>query len=265
MNERIGLAEIRLVVCDIEGCLTINKKQPIDTGTLTKIHAYCELARHGEKPPIVLCTGRPQPYAEAIIQSLDAFFPNFPSIVENGCFLYDPVEDAVIANPAIEGREKELRQVRIFLEENIVAKRLAKIEPGKELCISLNPFFGQTVENLFHFTLKLLPQEIKNLVFVTFSSSAVDITPKGVNKASGLEFLSRRTGIAFAEMIGIGDTSGDFPMLELVGHPACPANARQEVIDLVKKRSGYVAKASNTSGVWDILLHHNLMKSGGRK
>jgi hypothetical protein len=251
---------IKEVVVDIEGCLTTNKKQPIDTGTLSKIHAYCELARRGERPPIVLCTGRPQPYAEAIIQTLDAFFPGFPSVVENGCFLYDPVDDVLIPNPAIVGKEKDLRAVRDFLVGRLVATRLAKIEPGKELCISLNPFLGQTVEELFRLTLATLSEEMKALVFITHSSSAVDITPKGVDKASGLEFLSRRTGITFAEMIGIGDTAGDFPMLELVGHPACPGNAKPEVIELVKRRGGYVAEAPNTGGVWEILLHYNLMK-----
>lgn len=254
------MKRLKLVVSDIEGCLTINKKQPIDTGMLTRIHAYCELARRGEKPPLVICTGRPQPYAEAIIQTLDAFFPNFPSIVENGCFLYDPVEDVIIPNPAIEGKEKNLRKIRTFLEETLIAKKLAKVELGKELCISLNAFLGMSIEELFKLTLKILPKELKRLVFITHSSSAVDITPKGVNKASGLEFLSQRTGIEYAEMVGIGDTAGDLPMLEKVGHPACPANAKKEVIDLVKKRDGYIAKKPNTAGVWEILLHYNLIK-----
>ncbi len=251
---------IKLIVSDIEGCLTINKKQPIDTGGLMKIRAYCELARAGEKPPLVLCTGRPQPYAEAIIQTLDAFFPNFPSIVENGCFLYDPVEDVIIPNPAIEGKEKGLRKIRTFLEETLIAKRLAKAEPGKELCVSLNALLGMSIEELFRLTLETLPEDLKRLVFITHSSSAVDITPKGVNKASGLEFMSKYTGIAFSEMIGIGDTVGDFPMLEKVGYPACPGNANSEVIELVKKSDGYVASAPNTAGVWEILLHHKLMK-----
>jgi hypothetical protein len=251
---------IKLVVVDIEGCLTINKKQPIDTGTLSKIHAYCELARRGERPPIVLCTGRPQPYAEAIIQTLDAFFSGFPSVVENGCFVYDPVDDALVPNPAIAGKEKDLRSIRDFLVERLVVTRLAKLEPGKELCISLDPIPGQRVEDLFRLTLETLPAGMKDLVFITHSSAAVDLTPKGVNKASGLAFMSEWTGIAFAEMIGIGDSAGDFPMLEAVGHPACPGNAKTEVIELVKRRGGYVAGAPNTSGVWEILLHYNLMK-----
>lgn len=253
------IKQVKLVVSDIEGCLTVNKKQPIDTGTLTKIHAYCELARRGEKPPIVVCTGRPQPYAEAILQTLDAFFPNFPSIVENGCYLYDPVEDVIIPNPAVAGKEGDLRKIRIFLEDRLVAKNTCKIEPGKELCVSLNALLGMSIEDLFRLTLETLPEELKKLVFIAHSSSAVDITPKGVNKASGLEFLSRRTGVEFAEMVGIGDTAGDFPMLEKVGFPACPGNANKDVVELVKKRGGYVAEAPNTAGVWEILLHYNLI------
>jgi hypothetical protein len=249
---------IRLIICDVEGCLTVNKKQPIDVGTLVKIQAYCELARRGEKPPLVLCTGRPQPYAEAIIQHLDAFFPNFPSVVENGCFLYDPVEDVLIPNPAIAGREAELRRVKDFILTNLA--RISKLEPGKELCISLNPIGIMSVEELFQEIQKTLPPELRELVFITHSSSAVDITPQGVNKATGVEFLSRRTGVKLEDMLGIGDTAGDFLMLNVVGKIACPANAKQEVIDLVRHRNGYVANSPNTLGVWEILLHHRLMQ-----
>lgn len=249
---------IKLIVCDIEGCLTINKKQPIDTGTLVKLQAYCELARRGEKPPLVLCTGRPQPYAEAIIQHLDAFFPNFPSVVENGLYLYDPVEDVLIANPAIAGREVELRQVKDYILANLAG--ISKLEPGKELCISLNPLGAMSVEELFRETQKALPPELAELVFITHSSSAVDITPQGVNKATGVKFLSERTGVALGDMLGIGDTAGDFPMMKIVGQIACPANAKQEVIDLVRQREGFVANSPNTPGVWEILLHHNLMQ-----
>lgn len=251
---------IKLIVSDIEGCLTVNKKQPIDTGVLTKIHAYCELARNGKVPPLVVCTGRPQPYAEAILQILDAFFPNFPSIVENGCFLYDPVEDVLIPNPAILGKENDLENIKLFLKKKLIKNNLAKIEPGKELCVSLNPISGMTVKELYATTLKMLSPKMRKLVFVTHSSSAVDITPKGVNKASGLEFLSNRTGIAFSAMIGIGDTAGDLPMLEKVGFPTCPGNATEEVMELVKNKGGYIAKAPNTAGVWEIMLHYNLMK-----
>ena len=249
---------IKLIVCDIEGCLTINKKQPIDTGTLVKLQAYCELARRGEKPPLVLCTGRPQPYAEAILQHLDAFFPNFPSVVENGLFLYDSVEDVLIANPAIEGRETELRRVKDYILANLAG--ISKLEPGKELCISLNPLGSLSVEELFEETKKALPPELRELVFITHSSSAVDITPQGVNKASGVKFLSERTGVKLEDMLGIGDTAGDFPMMKIVGKIACPANAKQEVIDLVRQREGFVANSPNTLGVWEILLHHNLMQ-----
>ncbi|PLX20445.1 hypothetical protein C0584_05915 [Candidatus Parcubacteria bacterium] len=252
--------DIDLAVCDIEGCLTINKKQPIDTGILTKVHAYCELARVGETAPLVLCTGRPQPYAEAIIQTLDAFFPLFPSVVENGCFLYFPVDDIVLPNPAIIGREKEFRNIRTLLDQTIVANHQAKVEPGKEFCISLNPLGGLNPSELQKIIEKTLPDNLKQMIFIVHSSSAVDITPVGVDKASGLKFLSEKTGIKPEKMLGIGDTAGDFPMLSLVGHPACPANASDDVIQLVKDRSGYVASTPNTAGVWEILLQHKLIK-----
>jgi hydroxymethylpyrimidine pyrophosphatase-like HAD family hydrolase len=255
-TESIVTEEKSGFLIDVEGCLSTGKKLPIDIGgAMQFIYTYCQLARKGGLPPIGVCTGRPQPYAEAIVQMMGAFFPGYPSIVENGCYLYDPVDDVLIPNPAIEGKEGEIKEVKAFLEKEMIGKRLCKAEPGKELCISLNPILGMPIEELFNLVNKTLPPKMSELVFVTHSASAVDITPKGVNKATGLKFFCERTGIDPANLVGIGDTAGDFPLLEVVGYPACPSNSAKVVLDLVTKRKGYAAKKQFTAGVWEIILH----------
>lgn len=143
---------------------------------------------------------------------------------------------------------------RDVLLEGVHHGELHELLDGEERGVAA----GGTVEELYSQVIGSLPNDMNDLVFVTYSSSAVDITPKGVDKASGLTFLSERTSIPFVEMLGIGDTKGDFPMLERVGFPACPSNAKPEVIELVQERNGHVAQKPNTAGVWEILLHYNL-------
>jgi len=58
-----------------------------------------------------------------------------------------------------------------------------------------------------------------------------------------------------ADTIYVGDSEGDWPVMqsEKVGLITCPANADPETKKLVRKRGGYVASGSTTSGVAEIL------------
>src|SRR6056297_3241946 len=154
-----------LCVIDIEGCLTINKGYSINTDGLSNIVGYCESARRGKVPPVVLCTGRPQPYAEAIIQMIDGFF-EFPSIVENGCFLYYPIEDKLVPHPDLAVTINGMKKAR-KLAEDVVKDGKANFEPGKEVCLSLNPQGGYSVLELFEL---LEPLVEKSQCFITYSS-----------------------------------------------------------------------------------------------
>jgi len=83
---------------------------------------------------------------------------------------------------------------------------------------------------------------------------ALNIYPAGINKGSGLHWLSRETGIDVAEMAGIGDSSSDVDFLRLVGHPAAPANATADV----KAVAAYLSPEADAAGTLDILRHWQL-------
>ena len=240
---------LRLIVSDIEGCIMPAARSFGSPEKLFSLANYCEAARHDQDlPSLVFCTGRQLPYAESIAQILGAFFPRFPSIVENGAFLYDIVNNEVFPNPALEPHIiKEFEAVRNEAAR-LIKKHNAKKEYGKEICISLNPPSDLTVEQLFEAVQESL-FDWSGLLEITHSKSAVDITPKGVDKASGIRFLAEYTGIPVNEMLGIGDTRGDLSMLEIVGLPACPANASDEVREIAK----FIANQPETSGTTEIL------------
>ena len=88
---------------------------------------------------------------------------------------------------------------------------------------------------------------------ITHSTTAVDITPKGINKGTGLGFATRESGVELSEILYIGDSEGDFPAMEIAGFVACPANATEKCKELMRKKGGYISLHNDVKGVLDIV------------
>lgn len=243
---------IKLIISDLEGCITPNKGIPFDFDALCEMAKYNQKALEDNKPPLTICSGRPQPYVEAIIRIIQG---SMPAICENGAVIYIPTTDKTLIHPAIGFKVmKAMEKVKRILTKEIQNKTLeAQIEPGKTVCISLNPIgcsnegLPNKVKELYHIvSLKLA--NIENLN-ITHSASAVDITPNGIDKFMGLKFLSEITNILSEEMIGIGDSVGDISFLKEVAIPCCPNNSSPEV----KNIASYISPYNNGKGVLDII------------
>jgi len=240
---------IHLIVSDIEGCLSRGKGLPLDLGTLQRIQQYNQQAYKGTNSPLALCTGRSQPFTEVFCQMLGIVMP---CVCENGALIYDPVRDVSIRNPAITERhiaaQKEFVRV---LESSLAREYPHRREPGKEICISLNP---ETPKEQYAEEIPRLYEQIRKLIdpslfAITHSASAVDITPAGIDKASGARFLAELTGIPLNEMAGIGDTVGDLPFLKITGLSAAPANCTS----VIRNSVDYVSQKPAAEGVLDII------------
>lgn len=248
--------EPQLFLCDIEGCLMPGDRSEARPENLAGIASYCAAAKSDRwLPPLVFCTGRQAPYAECLGQIIGAIYTGMPSIVENGAFLYDIGENRMIRNPALKGAFLESRSDLVSRLNEWLEERGGRREPGKEICISLNPPLGTSIADFC--------SEVKAFIGVnagdyniTHSKSAVDITPAGIDKAAGLDHLISVTGIAAENILGIGDTAGDLPMLMRVGMPAVPFNATSDVKQIAK----YVSPFSETEGVADILRRFTAWK-----
>ncbi len=57
----------------------------------------------------------------------------------------------------------------------------------------------------------------------------ISITPPGVSKGSGVYHLARTLGVVPENIMAVGDSTGDLPMLEAVGHPVVMENAPEEL------------------------------------
>jgi hydroxymethylpyrimidine pyrophosphatase-like HAD family hydrolase len=81
------------------------------------------------------------------------------------------------------------------------------------------------------------------------SAACVNVIPRGVDKGTGVRWLSEETGVSLSQIGGVGDSASDLKFLTLVGFAAAPSNAAPEV----KERVHYVSPFEDGEGLVDIL------------
>ena len=218
-----------LVCCDNEGCIVDGKGQPFDLPALHDLAA--DIAAF--PGAFTICTGRGVPYVEAMVQVLNLVGATIPCVCEGGSAFYLPSEDRyeAIADRVDSDAVRALLPVGSYRDEL-----------GKIASFTAYPESGYTVDALI--TAGRLPG-----VEVNRSIAAVDVTPEGVNKMYGVRVLLDRAGLDWPDVLAIGDSWNDLPLLRAARLSACPANAVPEVKAIVD----YVSPLPATRGVADIL------------
>lgn len=140
------------------------------------------------------------------------------------------------------------------LKEGLVQTGYAFFQPGKEYSLCLFPQDPAKLDTLYDLAIDTLGP-LSDSVDLLYSRTCLNIFPHGFHKGKGIEFLADYTGIVLEEMLGVGDSDVDRPFLAKVGYSAAPANANQDIKQLVQ----YVAPRSSSQGVRDILDHFGLM------
>jgi HAD superfamily hydrolase (TIGR01484 family) len=241
-------ARIRLVLCDVDGVLTAGEAQPLD---LELLGALAELNRRARadpsRPAVTLCTGRPAPYVEVMLQAIDG---HLPAIFENGCGLYVPAEYRFLAHPALAEAGRSFAAVRERLRHALVETGQVFFQPGKEFSLSLFPLNGVAVEELLPLAAAALGPAAE-AVDLVYSVSCLNVIPRGLDKGSGLQFLCRQAGYDPQDVLAVGDSDVDLPLLAQAGQAAAPANANGAIQQL----AAYVSPYPTTAGVRDILRH----------
>lgn len=228
--------QIKAVFCDNEGCISPGKNLAFPLFDFVQIR---ELRKNYPKIGFSICTGRPVPYVEALAQALDLLNSPIPCVCEGGAVLYWSNSDRWEALASLTGSDELMR---------ILRPGSYRVEPGKVACLSLYPADGATVEDLYDAISEEAAQDAYN---VTMSAVAVDVTPVGIDKGYGVREVCRRASISLAEVLCIGDSLNDVPMLKTGGYSACPQNATRQVKEMVD----FVARSESTLGVLEILDH----------
>ncbi|BDR60517.1 HAD family hydrolase [Lactobacillus xylocopicola] len=93
--------------------------------------------------------------------------------------------------------------------------------------------------------LALLEREYPQLSFVAGSANSIDMSTKGLNKATGLKYLATKLKINPREMVAFGDSGNDVGMLKYVGRSYATGTA----LPSAKRAANHVIGSSNQSAV----------------
>ena len=237
---------IDLVICDIDGCLAPEGLEPFDREALATIAEHNRLARvRRDRPELTLCSGRPQPFVEAMSRLLGI---GVPCIAENGVWLYDPMLNGYQLDPAISVEDlKAIEHITAWMRSRF-AGSAAAIQPGKTASVSLyHPDHDWLVARLEgiaeHCRAEGLPLRI------SMSWYYINCDLVHISKATGIDRLLAAHGLARQQLAGIGDTMGDLAIRERVRFFACPANADPRL----RAVADYTSPHEVADGVVDIL------------
>jgi hydroxymethylpyrimidine pyrophosphatase-like HAD family hydrolase len=200
----------------------------------------------GDRPIVTLCSGRPQPYAEAMCRVLCN--TRLPIIAEMGVWLYDPRDHAFIMDPAITAEHLEM----VGLAQAWIRREFGGmgvvIQPGKTASISmLHPETTRLME--------LKPRLVEKFaregwgLRVSSTVACINCDLAHVSKATGIARMMAMMGLSREKAAGIGDTMGDLAIREKVAFFACPSNADEKL----KAHADYVSPHEEIEGVLDIL------------
>lgn len=243
---------MKLIVLDIDGVLSTGEAHPFELSLFARLAGLNRRARQGEAvPAVTLNTGRPSPYVEAVMQAIEGWQP---ALYESGAGLYFPQTYQFQLTPALTADHlARLRLVVERLDQAVVQPGRAYWQPGKSVCYTLFAHPPLTTTDLIP-EVEAIVADISGEFVVTQASMALNVHPAGIDKGTGLRWLSEVTGITLADMGGVGDSAGDIDFLRLVGRPAAPINATPGVKAVVE----YVATRPEAVGLHEILDYWSL-------
>lgn len=232
---------IALILLDIDGVLSAGEGEALDLELLGALAAMNRAARSDpSRPAVSLCSGRPAPYVEVLLQAIDG---HQPAVFESGAGLYVPRPYGFLPHPDLP-RSDRMAEVRAAIETKLVLPGRAFIQPGKIYTLTLFATEPSQTTQLREWTAEALGP-LAQAVDMVYANACLNVLPRGVDKGQGAAFLSSQTGIPLDAMLGVGDSDGDLPLLERVGHSAAPSNANPAV----RRSVHYVAPQPTGQGV----------------
>jgi hydroxymethylpyrimidine pyrophosphatase-like HAD family hydrolase len=235
------------VITDIDGCLGPESTSPMDTAKLEQLAAWNRAAIvKGDRPVLTVCSGRPQPYAEAICRIIGN--SALPCVCEMGVWLYDPRDNRYLMDPQIGPDHIEAVNAAMRWVDRELSKDGVVYQPGKTASLSL---WHPNTE----FLMGLLPRIHEKAATerwplrISRTVAWINLDLQFVSKKTGIARLMAMCGLTKERLAGIGDTMGDIAIRESVGFFACPANADEGL----KKVADFVSTKPEVDAVLEVL------------
>ncbi|MCW9706563.1 HAD-IIB family hydrolase [Fodinibius salsisoli] len=217
---------IKLFVTDLDGCISVPFQTP-DWQLLSEIRRLNEQHVHDRAvPPLTICSGRPQPYVEAVAQWLNV---QHPAGFENAG-IYNVQRNELELLPAFnEEAAQQVKELKEWLQREIVDRHSGMIvEFTKKMDAGVIHSDKEAIDAAFP-VIEEYVAENYSLFEVHKTDVSVNVILANNNKGNGILKLCELLDIDPEEVAYIGDSSGDIPGLKIVGQPYAPLNASDAV------------------------------------
>lgn len=235
-----------VVFCDVDGCLMPEVNHSADLPALVQLAEFNRRAQSDrDRPVIIPCTGRPQPYAEAVCRTLGCPL----CICENGAWIYNFHAHRWTLEPNV--TPADLAAVRTL--EHWVENELAP-----EGCfLQLGKYASATV---FHDDVAWLARDVVPRIHsliahnrwpmrVSMTWTCINVDLDHVSKGVAIDRVVKAQGLSRDRLAGIGDTAGDIKIRERVAWFGCPANADEAI----RPHADLIASQPLARGVLEVL------------
>lgn len=258
------MEKIRTVLADLNGCVMGPPSREFYEG-LWGLAQIAEITKQtGAQFSLGACSGREMQYVRGVLHIIGN--PRGFSICESGLGIFDVENEVWIPNPRTDMMKPLFQEEISKIVVSIMARhsRELRLYVGNMLniAIELTPQAKITVETLHAEAEKELQGFLAKGVKIHHSADTIDIT--AFDKGDGVAQIEEKTGIPRTQMLGIGDSDGDQPLLNTVGFIGCPNNAREEcksfVREKIKEGRGYVSPSNYSKGIVDIISHFTGVK-----
>jgi HAD superfamily hydrolase (TIGR01484 family) len=243
------MKKYKALMLDIDGTTIPNHEHGVPSQKVIEAIAKASKVIH-----VGVATSRPLAYAADLITQLNL---SSPCVLDGGAQIYDPVTKKVVAEQPLE--TKDTATVWDFLKTNNYQFKYSDGSSQKQLLQETMPS-----KVLDFIVLALTPNQADNLITKLSHIStlalhkvsswiegelAVKISHATATKLHGIVTVSEMIGVKREEIIGVGDSYNDFPLLMASGLKVAMGNA---VPDL-KAIADYIAPSVEEDGVVDII------------
>ena len=268
--------EKHLIVLDLDGTL-LKKNQEISTYT-EAILMKAKQAGH----EIMIATGRPFRASEAYYKQLQLTTPivNFNGafthhpLMKNWNHMHSPIQMSVV-HDVVESVHKYtyenlIAEIKddVYLHNddhslmNILGKGNPLIVAGDlKMTLPTDPtsLLIQATEENVHIIREHLSDVHAELIEHRrwgAPFNIVEVVRKGMNKAVGIDYISKEMGIPRERIIAFGDEDNDFEMIDYAGIGVAMGNGINEL----KSLANYTTFSNEEDGIGHFLADHLLLK-----
>ncbi|TBL71538.1 Cof-type HAD-IIB family hydrolase [Paenibacillus thalictri] len=249
------MGHYKLIALDMDGTL-LNEDKAISEGNRKAIQAA-----KAAGVTVVLSTGR---NLHNIMAYIDELALSSPVVTVNGGEVWETPEKlqkrTTLDHRLVERmREIALRQDSwfwaysvegVFNKNNWIEKPISELEWLK---------FGYHIENPE--ALASIRAELESWDVLEITNSHpfnLELNPKGVSKASGLQDVCELLGIEMSQVVAVGDSLNDMSMIRQAGLGVAMGNAQEEV----KREAGFITSSNEEDGVARVIWEHLVSPEG---